>query len=118
MEFIQACAAAGEFSTFKTDAKTPKTWGKLTINAGRTANPFDPSFKVSYPDIRINGLQPSEVNLTLQVRDLQKPTAHKQVIASKAATIKADIKAMMDQARRLGVDVSDLRAEENAAGEE
>lgn len=117
MEFIKAAVATGEFSTFKTESKNPKTWGKLSINAGRTQNPFDPSFKVEYPDVRINGLQPAMVNLTLQVSDLQKPSGHKQVQATKAATIKSEIKAMMDQARRLGVDVSDLAAGENSAGE-
>jgi hypothetical protein len=115
LKFIEAAALTGEFCLFKTDSRNPKTWGKLAITGGRTSKLFDASFTVEEPNIRINGLQPESVNLTMQLSNLQKPSVIAQNAKGKAATIKADFAAMLRKVQAAGVDVSDVLG--NAAGE-
>src|SRR5207245_853129 len=100
---------AGEISV--QDSKSGMPYAKLLM-AGGGLGGFAPSFEVEWPEgINIGGKVPRSAKLTVVFTDLQAPTAKKQVMKQRAATILQDIARLQEEAKRLGV-------LPNAAGEE
>jgi hypothetical protein len=107
---VRVASQAGKIAV--QDSKSGKPYGKL-IATGGAVGAFKPSFSMEWPEgISIAGKVPQYANLTLAFTNLQTSQAVRATKSAKAATIKDEIRAKMEEAERLGVDVSDLYAAE------
>jgi hypothetical protein len=109
-DVISACSRVGSIAV-QDNNSGKKQFGKLVVNTTGEGT-FVPSFQVEWPDVRIGKLQPRYAKLTLLFSDLQTPSKATQMVQSRAATIQADLKRLMAEAARLGVEVPSAGDEE------
>lgn len=103
MEFLRMACSTGTFQTRKNDSET-KTHAKLVVNT-EPKRALDAGCSFNWPDVRLNGLQPERAFISVELINLQKPSAAKQAQVSRAATIKGDIARLLADAKRLGVNI-------------